>query len=203
MLSLKSKSSLQKGFTLIEMMVSLTLFTVVMLAGTGTMLVVLDANRKAQAYQVAMDNLGVALEGISKDMRVGTHFYCWASGTLPGTTNQDCPTGGEIFAFLPLSAINTSTNYWVYRLNNTSGKGILERCRKGSDCTDDDFSALTAPEINIKYFRIFVTDSDPKSSGNTVQSKARIVIQGVAGVQPKTQTEFSVQTTISQFQLDL
>ncbi len=192
---------------MIEMIVSLTLFTVIMLAGTGTMLVVLDANRKAQSFQTAMDNLGVALEGISRDMRVGTHYYCSPisfSSMVSFSSNQDCsPIGGLYFAFLPFGAANVTTNYWVYRLNNTSGKGVLERCKKGTSCADADYSALTAPEINIKYFRIFVDNSNPLSAGNNIQSKARIVIEGVAGTQAKTQTEFSVQTSISQFQLDL
>jgi prepilin-type N-terminal cleavage/methylation domain-containing protein len=199
------------GFTLIEMMVALSLFTVVMLASTGVMLVVLDANRKAQSFQVAMDNLGVALESISRDMRVGTHYYCFSDSVPQNysfSSSQDCDSqGGTSFAFLPLGVPNLSNNYWVYRLTTSLGKGVLERCKPtiNISCTDSgaQFTPLTAPEINIKSFRIYVTDSAPKSAGNLIQSKARIVLEGIAGTQLKTQTEFSVQTTISQFQLDI
>lgn len=205
-LRLKQKrNTLQKGFTLVEMMVSLTLFTVVMTASTGVMLVVLDANRKAQSFQTAMDNLGTALESVSRDMRVGTNYYCFTGPGMPSfSTNQDCSGGDTYFAFLPIGAMNNPNNYWVYRLNSSSGRGVLERCKNGTSCNSStNFFALTAPEIDIKYFKMFVTNSAPRSGGDLFQSKARIVIEGVAGTQLKTQTEFSVQTTISQFQLDI
>jgi prepilin-type N-terminal cleavage/methylation domain-containing protein len=211
----QKKHTAQLGFTLVEMMVSLALFTVVMTAGTGTMLVVLNANRKAQSFQTAMDNLGIALDGISRDMRVGTHYQCSGHDfqvTFTSNTNTDCDSsGGFSFAFLPLGAVNNDNNYWVYRFNDggATGRGSIERCKLGNGCSSgtngvgSTFSPITAPEINIKFFRAYLTHSDPATKGDLVQSKIRIVIEGVAGMDPKTQTEFGVQTTISQFQLDL
>jgi prepilin-type N-terminal cleavage/methylation domain-containing protein len=42
-----SKKSLQKGFTLIEMIISLAIFTVVALVAVGALVKVMDANRKS------------------------------------------------------------------------------------------------------------------------------------------------------------
>ena len=40
---------MKKGFTLIELMVSLTVFSIVMVVSIGTLLIMIDSNAKAQA----------------------------------------------------------------------------------------------------------------------------------------------------------
>src|SRR3989338_2524865 len=51
-----------RGFTLVELIVSIGLFAIVMLISVGALLALTGANRKAQALQSVMNNLNVALD---------------------------------------------------------------------------------------------------------------------------------------------
>jgi len=60
----------KNGFTLIEMLVAVSLFVFVMLIGVGVLLSIIDANRKARALSSVMNNLNFALESMSRNIRV-------------------------------------------------------------------------------------------------------------------------------------
>ncbi len=51
-----------KGFTLIEIIVSVAIFTVVMLISVGAVLNAVNANRKAQSLNTIVNNLNLALK---------------------------------------------------------------------------------------------------------------------------------------------
>src|SRR3989338_1985894 len=76
-----------RGFTLVEMIVSVALFATVMLVSVGALLSLMGANRKAQALQSVMNNLNVALDGMVRSIRMGSNYHCGA-GTFSAT--QDC-----------------------------------------------------------------------------------------------------------------
>ena len=58
-----------KGFTLIEMIMSVAVFTVVALIAAGALLAIADANRKAQAFKSVVNNLNFALESVARNLR--------------------------------------------------------------------------------------------------------------------------------------
>lgn len=62
------------GFTLIEVMVSVGIFSIVMLVALGAVLAIVGANRKAQAVSSIINNLNFALEGMMRDLRTGTNY---------------------------------------------------------------------------------------------------------------------------------
>jgi len=55
----------QRGFTLIEMTVSLGLFTIIMFIATSAFLSIVNTDRKARSVRIAADNLNIALEDMS------------------------------------------------------------------------------------------------------------------------------------------
>ena len=77
-----------RGFTLVELMVSLTIFSIVMMVSTGTLLVLIDVNAKAQALYSATSNLSFALDSMTREMRTGYHYYCDDSN---GQTGEELP----------------------------------------------------------------------------------------------------------------
>ncbi len=64
------------GFTLVEMMVAVSIFSVVALVITGAVITANEVNRKAQSIKLAIDNLNFALENMSLKIRQGKDFYC-------------------------------------------------------------------------------------------------------------------------------
>lgn len=77
------------GFTLVEMLVSLSLFTVVLTMSVGTLLVLIDANGRAQNMQLIMTNFSFALDSMTREIRTSTDWYC---GHQSGSNEPVIPT---------------------------------------------------------------------------------------------------------------
>ena len=56
------------------MIVSVALFAIVMLVCVSTLLALTAANRKVHALQSVMDNLNVTLDGMVRDIRMGSVY---------------------------------------------------------------------------------------------------------------------------------
>lgn len=183
----------EKGFTLVEMVVSVALFAVVMTICVDVLLSLVAANRKAQALQSVMNNLNIALDGMVRNIREGTDFHC-GSGTT--NTPQDCPVGDTLFAFEPYG--NTSSNSpWVLSFTQDSnGVGRIYKSVNGQSPI-----AITAPEVSIDEMQFYVIGT---TRGDTTQPKVIIVIKGSAGVAgTSARTTFHIQATAVQRALDL
>lgn len=167
------------------MIVAVGLFTVVMLAGVGALLSMVDANKKAQTLRTVMDNLNFAVENVTRSMRVGVDYHCGTLGDI--NTPRDCPTDGDSF----IAFHNSNGDLVIFRLTN----GSIERS------TDDgaNYFAITSPQITIDSLVFYVRGAP---FGDGLQPRVLMVVKGTAGVKEKTQTTFSLETTISQRLLD-
>jgi type II secretory pathway pseudopilin PulG len=178
------------------MMVAVTLFSVVMTISIGSLLSLVDANRKAQALNSVINNLNFALENMSRNIRVGNTYHCRSSSvSVPPNidTARNCQNGGSLFAFESNKGdVLDSTDQVVYRFINSS---IEKSINSGIT-----FIAITAPEVTIDKMRFYTVGA---VSGDMLQPRVVMTIQGTAGIGLKTQTSFSLQTTVSQRVLDL
>lgn len=190
-----------RGFTLIELMVAVSIFAIVMLIGVGALLSLVETNRRAQAINAVMNNLNAAVESMSRSMRVGTTYYCSDSSIPPAATvlddAQDCPDpdeGGVLLAFEPAEGDSDEPNdQVVYRLNGTQ----LERSLYSG--ASNTWVALTAPEVSIDTFNFYVIGA-PRDDG--LQPRILMRIKGSATV-PGGTTQFTIQSSIVQRLLDL
>lgn len=66
----------QSGFTLIEIIVSLALFSVVITIAVGALLILIASNRQLQSEQSVLTNLSFALDSMTREIRTGTNYYC-------------------------------------------------------------------------------------------------------------------------------
>ncbi len=66
----------QKGFTLIEMIVSLGIFSIVSTMTVGSLLVLISGNQQLQGEQNAMTNLAFAIDSMTREMRTGSSYVC-------------------------------------------------------------------------------------------------------------------------------
>lgn len=182
-----------RGFSLIEMIVSVALFSIVMLISVSALLALVDANRKARALQSVLNNLNIALDGIVRSIRMGTSYHC---GSVSITSPADCTSGGTVIAFEPYGGSSSvATDQWLYSYDSTS-----KRLYKSEDGGAHSF-AVTSPEITIDDMKFYVVGTNP---GDTIQPKIVIVIKGTAGAdRVKTRTTFSIQATAVQRALDI
>ncbi|OGG47248.1 hypothetical protein A2671_02215 [Candidatus Kaiserbacteria bacterium RIFCSPHIGHO2_01_FULL_49_13] len=170
-----------RGFTLIEVLISLALFTVVIVMSVSALLTVVDGNRKAQSMKAIMNNLNFALDSISREMRVGTNFT--SSFSITSRCAHDVS-----FANFDGHAVR----YAMEQHAGDSGNRIYRT-------VDGVQAPLTAGNIILDN-----GDTSPmfclygNSSLDTTQPYTFIRLIGHAGVSEKTTTNFSLQTVVSQ-----
>ena len=184
-----------RGFTLIEIMVSVALFAVVMTISVGSLLSLIDANRKAQALNSVINNLNFALENMSRNMRVGSTYYCNTLSSVPPNidTTNDCSNGGVLFAFEGNGGdISDPTDQVVYRF-------IDSHIEKSID-SGATFVRITASEVTIDSMKFYVVGT---TAGDSSQPRVVMTVRGTIGIGSKFQTSFNLQTTVSQRVLDL
>lgn len=200
----------ESGFTLVELLVSVFIFSMVMLIAVGSLLSMVDANRKAQTIKSAVNNLSFGLDGMSRSIRVGTNFHCGgaseANSPAALASTGDCingVAGGSLISFEPFNGNPASTaDQWVYCKGtgttcSESGTSILRSQNGGAN-----YLSITSSEVVILDLRFYVVGSASLASGNRIQPKIVMVMHGYAGSNEKTRTELRLQTTMSPRLLD-
>jgi len=174
----------QEGFTLVELLVAISLFIVVVVISMGAILSVFDANKKAQSSKTVVDNLNIAVENMARTVRFGTNYHCGSDGYL--STPTDCSNGDTSLA------VSFEGSTIVYRLNGTA---IQISNNGGSTYTN-----ITSPETIIEYLKFYVFGS---SDSDANQPYVVVVISGYVGSRSTNQTAFSIETLMSQRILDI
>jgi prepilin-type N-terminal cleavage/methylation domain-containing protein len=173
------------GFTLIELMVSLTLFVIVIMAAISSLYSVNQASRKVEAMRTVLDNLNFAIESMSRTIRTGTDVGC------EGVAQRNCEFGDSPSSVITVNkTIGTSEVVtYGYDTDAVTGRGFIERCAGGT-CIP-----ITAPGINVRNLSFFVegADEDPP---NILQPKVLMIIEGIATAGENT-APFVVQTQVS------
>lgn len=178
----RNRTRLLTGFTLIEMMVAVAIFSMVMVVSSGAIFGIVRANQKASTLLSVLDNINFALESMSRNIRFGYDYHCTDLGDLASPRDCPYPAGGETFAYY--DPIEGETI--LYRLSG----GAIERLAEGGD-----YIPITAPGAVITRLSFFVEGAENQS---VTQPKVKILLEGYAGERPDTRSSFSVQTTVSQ-----
>lgn len=71
---------MKKGFTIIELMVAMTIFIVVISISSGVFINSLKTQRAVLALMAANDNASLTIEQISREIRTGSEFQTNANG---------------------------------------------------------------------------------------------------------------------------
>lgn len=184
----------KRGFTLIEMLVSVAIFSVVMVMALGALLALSEANRKAQLFSEAINNFQSSLDSISRAVRTGSEYHC-GGGTY--TTRQDCTlTPGTQLAFL--SATGQTV---VYKRGSSSGEcANAQGCILRSQDGGSSYLSITSPDIVVTSLQFYVIGA-PLADG--IQPKTVILINGYIVGKSDQKTYFDVQTSVTQRIYDL
>jgi prepilin-type N-terminal cleavage/methylation domain-containing protein len=197
----------QKGFSLVELMVALTIFSIIMTASIGTLLVLIDANGKAQAVSSSMTNLSFVLDSMTRNIRTGRDFYCgenFPSGKNPHyyPNPNDCDDGGSegrengFIVFTPGFESNVRM---AYRLEN----GAIQQWVDDSGSTNDTWMDITSnkppAEVEITDFDLSVQGSQHAIGvGDDEQPQISILLKGDVKNGLSEATTFNIQSTVTQ-----
>lgn len=219
----------QHGFTLIEMIVSLGVFSIVATIAVGALLVLIGTNRQLQGEQSIMTNLSFALDSMTREIRTGTHYYCDSAANYSAggpnnifdggndldalltdvsarQRNQNCdgtPPGGHELVGIAFieggDSITGSDGRILYFYDEEDGK-IYRRI--GTEVAE----SIVSSGLFIRDFKIVVTGSDPLSTGGGTserdQAAVTFYIEAAESSNPAAKS-YRIQTTITQRTLDI
>lgn len=171
----------EKGFTLIELLVSIAIFAIVVVIVLGSIVSIVDSNRKSRSLMTVMNNLNFAVDSITRSFITG-------SGPTPSGQNNSCFTTNEI----------------NYREDNQDPSD--PKIRSVTYCFDSGNKKITK-QIGSETYDI--TSSDVKIEeatfelSNTGQPKLLININGKVDIGGRISSEFTIQTTATQRNLEI
>jgi len=200
----------ERGFTLVEMIVSLGLFTIVLFLATSALLTIVNADRKSRATRIAIDNLNLTLENMARRIKTGSIYNCGG-----GIGTKDCSVAQSSFSFSDQTGVHTVYKRAQGTGNTASGSGcgslyrVTQGCILRFDSTTGIFIPITSPEMDITNVSFFVSGSAPCGSvapskvclTNNQQPAVAIVIDGSFGfssVNTSAKSSFKIQTALTQ-----
>lgn len=179
----------RNGFTLIEILVAVSLFSFTILSATGLFKSVMDGQRSALASQNIQESMRYAFEVMSKEIRMAQA----SDGTCKTLFNpQPTPTnkvyntttdagGNQILYFK-----NQNDECVVYYLTNKR-INIIRNYNTG---------AITSASIKINSLKFFVIDNAIGSS-NSLQPRVTISVEAVFDEGRSTRQKINIQTSVS------
>ena len=195
-----------KGFTLVEIIVSLGIFAVVALVAMGALMKVMDANRKSLSLKTSINNLNFALESMTREIRMGKNYSC--SNNISALDFNSSNKLTMVNNCLEVNYINfiSSPIDWYFAFNSArkDGNCNLINAYKYDSANNtllkaEQISCLTAiPSFQPLISDQITIDTAAIELNNDSQPRAFIYVSGTSGVKAKDKTQFSLQTTISQ-----
>ncbi|PIR41258.1 MAG: hypothetical protein COV31_02535 [Candidatus Yanofskybacteria bacterium CG10_big_fil_rev_8_21_14_0_10_46_23] len=163
----KNKES-QAGFTLVELLISIFIFSVVILGIGGIFVGALNIQRRAQLIQEVQENINFSFEAIAREIRVA-RINCGGCTSPTATLNIDHPVNGNI----------------TYQLNN----GVINRVVAEESAT----TLLTAEDITITDLDFYISGVGEDNR----QPRVTMVVSAQA-TKGRTTVTLTTQTTLSQ-----
>ncbi len=207
-----NKKHSKKGFTLIETLVSLALLAMILVISGGTVVSVLDINKRNLAISSVVNNLNYSIDSMIRDIKTGYMYKCNYSGinTIveikkyfndnPGNKSE-CDAGNSITLISTISGIDTVVKYELS--DNTTGNKYIKKTVYGASGGPSTYSITDNNNVNIESLKFRVRNPDALdcvTSGSCTygQPSVAVSIKGKAGNLSIEVSNFYLQTFISQ-----
>ena len=191
----------QRGYTIIETMIAISLFLVVVMFGMTSLLNANLVSRKTQDLRSILDNLSFIMDDISRNLRTGYDYRCYdisASGPVVTGVPQSCAKGWAII-FKPQTYSSADTNQMAYSV--TGGK-IYKSTDSGANFIPVTLDEVTIQTVSASYSPFSVLGAP--SPGSSDYQQPFVIIRLVGTITYKgVDTKFSLQTSVSQRLIDI
>ncbi len=169
--------SAHKGFTLIELIVALGLFSIVMLIAASSYFSAVAAATRVENSTKAINDLSQALDDMANEIRNGR---CQGNSQCGGLLNPSS-TSSENIGLTSFSFTNSSGEDVTYCLDSNSGKGVIKRVVGSASCSSANALPLTDPSnvvVKDLTFSIFQYET---SSPSGLTGRQFWIIVGIKG----------------------
>jgi len=178
-----------KGFTLVEILVAVAIFSSVIVVATSILTMSITAQRKILAQQEITDQISYAIEYMGRAVRMARKD---ASGT--------CLQGSAGYNY-QLTHVDSGIKFntydgrcWEFWLDSATQQLMV------NIGTNPSFP-LSSPAIKVISFKVKLTG---EGQADNIQPKVTIFLNlKGGGLKPETQPEMKIQTTVSQRNLDI
>ena len=190
-----TRSAAKRGYTLLEMIVAVGIFSVVMLAATGAYLTLINLDRQARAMNDVVSNLTFAVDSMSRAVRTGTNYKC---NNVSGT---NC-TNGSTNSSLGFTDSESPNRGIVYSLSNTGPNAgqIMATICSPAPCAGGTASALTDPRISVQSLKFYVRGV---GVGDGIQPQVTFTIAGLITTGVGKSVNFSIEGGATQRLLEI
>lgn len=185
----------KSGFTLVEMMVAVSIFVIVALIISGAYITLANIFRKVQTNRAVIDNINFAMDTMTLQIREGQNYFFEDSC---GSTCFESITFDELVVIAGQQQPARRIKYTRRDLGEDNQR--IVQCTADYDSngnlinslpTDlDDCPELTSREIVINHLRFY--------NKNSIPERILLTIDGVAKNKEGFESEFTLQTTLAQ-----
>lgn len=166
------KQKKQSGFTLIELMVSVAIFTVVALMISIVFVSLAQANRRARNIKLLVDNVNFAMDSMVLELKTSTEFEC-----------VDLSDSCDSLEYTKLGSLERFNNGFKFDGEKYS---INQVDRDGSEIS------LTSSQVKIEDLKFVLVNNDQQ------QKQQGVYVYVKASAQEKnTVVDFNLQTFVS------
>lgn len=206
----KNKNIKNKGFTLIETLVSLALFSIVLVISGGVILSVINSNKKNQAIASVVSNLNYSLDSMIRDIKTGYLYKCGTySGTmsieaLKANTDNSANQCDNSNTIILVSTISGTDVVVKYEFKSTAdANGYIEKTVYPSSGVVSSYNITDKNNVDIESAKFTIKNPDsldceldcPRGYG---QPSVFVSIKGLSAGEVLDASRFYVQTFISQ-----
>ncbi len=194
---MKKNIKVHKGFTLIELMVSLSILVLVILAAMAIYLRVIGTRSKTLGQINIQEDGQFLMSLIAKDIRsnqIDYENYGAYCDTIPSEVN---------IAVDQLCLENFTTGEEIIYKTTTEGADnsvVVSRCQ-AADCQDGDFSPITMSKLEVARLDFYIRpSSQPLTAGSTdyTHPRATIVLRLESLLEKDPPSPLTLQQTIPQ-----
>ncbi len=187
---MKKRSNLRTGFTLVEVLISVSIFTIVALVAIASVITANDVAKKTQNIRNAFDNLNFAIESMARSIRLGRDYKC------PADTGNECAVGRDSISFT-FGPEDSSAEIITYKL---VGNKLVRKKVVGGNAIEAELTSDKV--INIASLTFIVCKTNTCSSGaSIIQPRVVILIKGETSGKENVKSIFSIQTSVTQRKL--
>lgn len=188
--SLKEYKYKRGGFTLIEMLMSVALFSIVLVIIMGSIITIIDVNRKAQSLTSIMNNMNFALESLTRTIKTGTI--------------KSPVEGSSVFPRPSITILDQDETLVRYTFKDVGDVYTLVKEEK------EDGESLFSNEIPVLSTQVHLVEGESgfkvfnsNRNSNYAQPRVLLILSGYVQITPKDRSKFIIQTTVSERNLDI